>query len=301
MNPANQIAQLRDRLTALENAHALSEAYNPGKWINPFKGMGGVGSGSGTIISKLPPGGTGPLIKQEMQKINGQWYKEKTPGSGTFDEPANLDDVKAAEAQLKTDMAAGSGLSTVIPAPLAQKLTLGWANDPKKVELVQSAFNKLLLASKAGNVMLTIDQANKMNDAIDDESYLKVGLNGLGLGAAAVSILAPVATGITIGAAVFALANYIKAPLNDDEKAAIEKKVRENLNTPPEQLKREIDARYWHYYNTVYKKLKASGATQTPSAQPGSTATAPSTTQSAAAPRPAGSTTQKPRSPLDDD
>ena len=266
MNPANQIAQLRDRLTALENAHALSEAYNPKAWINPFKGMGGVGSGSGTIISKLPPGGTGPLIKQEMKKINGQWYKEKTPGSGTFDEPANLDDVKAAEAQLKTDMAAGSGLSTVIPASWAQKLTAGWANDEKKVAMVQSAFNKLLLASKAGNIILTVDQFNKMSDAIDDDSYLKATLNGLGMSAAAISILAPVATGITIGAAVYALANHTKAPLTDDEKAEIEKKVRENLNTPPEQLKREIDARYWHYYNTVYKRLKASGATQTPPA-----------------------------------
>jgi len=269
MNPANQIAQLRDRLTALENAHALSERYDPSKSLFQFLNLGRNVVGNlakveievADLTKRVPKGAPPATKKIEVQKIDGKWYKKDA--AGEFKEPATYDEIAAADAEALKQKKSGAGAGT--PGKelgIPQWLLGDWALDPKNVEMVQKVVNNMLAATKAGNVILTIHQFNEMAAHINDESYWKAAGQSILFAGALGSFLMPLYRGLGLGAAVLAFHLYTQKILTDDDKIRLEKKAKESLNKPLKELEKEVDGSEWKYFVTQYNKYKAGGATQ---------------------------------------
>ena len=281
MSPVNQIAQLRDLLTVLENAPTLSEAPNPTAWGLPGFGAGaarglatkmfGLGPGTATTITKQV-GRRKETYRLEMD-VDGTWKHIDGPKAG---QKASIDDSTLAAEKATNDIKAGTGDTVVGKTSTTQKLTFGWANSPDKVNFVQHA----LMGIRVVNTMIITKSAyDSLTRSInqDDNSWMslfEIWLKKASLIPAVATFLIPVQVQLGIGAVAWIMYNIVNHPLTDEQKASIEKDVRAHLDTPPEQRKNAIDARYWDQYVFVYNKLKASGATQTPAAA-GTTATTP--------------------------
>jgi hypothetical protein len=282
MNPANQIAQLRDRLTALENAHALSERYDPSKSLFQFINFGKnvVGNLAKVEIEvvdtarKVRPGTPPPTKKIEVQKIDGKWYKKDA--AGEFKQPATYDEINAAETEALKQKKAGAGPGTPgNPTGIPEWLMGDWALDPKNVAKIQTAVEALTAAVKSGTVLLSIYQYNEMIARKNNKDWWGAAGEAILFSGLIGSILAPLKMGTFIAMAIVAFMAWSDRSLDDQDKARLTALAKANLNTPIEELKKKVDGSEWKWFEERWNELKAGGGAAqqgtTPPAQQGTT------------------------------
>jgi hypothetical protein len=319
MNPANQIAQLRDRLTALENSHSVSEA-SPTGFINPVQVVKDLANkaankftknasavitkGTKTEIDQLNPATNLPTGKKLQAEWDGEKWLTQNPATGAFDVPVSAAENNLLTGKFRSDMKVGgtltSGYGKNLPT-MTQKLISPWIRDPGMAQKVSQSID--LLHDKArypGAILVTKYQydelikylnAHSQEDWSDDESIKT--LKYLTAGIAAVQMLAPiwaqVAGGIGLTAMIFSLLEELdkNVPMTPEQKEVIQQQVEEDFNNGKKSLNpKEYDKRFWDFAKSEFEKLKRSAPVQRPPRRQGGPAPMPQTQQGVPATRP---------------
>jgi len=317
MNPANQIAQLRDRLTALENSHSVSEAGGAWGFTNPVKAVKDFGNkvvdkftknapavitkGTKTEIDQIDKATNLPTGKKLKVEWDGaQWHTEN-PTTAAYDVPLSAAENNLATAKFRSDMKVGgtlvSGWGKNLPT-ITQKLISPWIHEPGMAQKVSQTIDLFLTYGKVpGSIILTQYQYEELikhlnthnkNDWSDDESIKT--LQNWAMGVAVLQAAAPIWAQATIGvklpAMVFGLLEFLdkNVPMTPEQKENIQQQVEEDFNNGKKSLNpKEYDKRFWDFAKSEFEKLKRSAPVQR---RQGGPATRPETQQGGALPRP---------------
>jgi hypothetical protein len=256
------------------------------------------------------PGSTGTMIR--MQKKDGVWYKENPTVKDQFDVPANYNEKAAAEKAARADVASGAGVGIPgKPVTFEQKLTFGWAESAAKVAQVKEVIKKIQQTIQVGGAgYFTIDNLMRAKGMVAGQEWGGAKLEQDTT--AFMALLGPAAGyfggylgSIGITGILYAYLYVYGEPLTDQEKANIEATVELNLDVPLEEAKQNVEARYWNYYEEIYKKLAKPNIFKqgkgkkfrklqpgaAPSAGEGTPSSGAGTPSSGAAPAPAPATT----------